>query len=645
VADDAPGPRNDRSSSSEPEPYQALYRQFRPQRFADVRGQDHVTRALLNAVRDGRVAHAYLFSGPRGTGKTSTARILAMALNCEAPVDGEPDGTCLSCLAIRSGASMDVFELDAASNRKLDEMRDLLSRVALGTPGRWKVYIIDEVHQLTSDAASALLKTLEGPPSHVVFVLATTDPQRVLDTILSRTQHFEFRLFTSDVLTGLVEDVNERAGLGLPPGVLQTAVRRGRGSARDALSALDQLATAGVAEDEVGTVAELVDALASRDVGAALQAVAECISSGKDPRRLGSELVEHLRNAFLALRAPSLVLLPTSASRRLADQANEMGLPFLVRTMETVGKALIDMRDSVDPRVTLEVALIRVASPGADTSPAALLERIEQLERRLWENGRPQPGAPALAATKSAGDPAAPGAQADQPSQAPQTPAPPGSRDVPGLGARPRGAGAGTQFDQPAQALQSGPAQARVALGAFLRDKPAGAPQPGLEGQAPAGTQPAGLAPAGTQPAGLAPAVTTPATQGSLPSRDELTKAWGDTVLAKLSKTARVYLANGRFVEPEGSCAEFALPDRNMLARAANYAGEARDALSTHFGRPVPLLLVLDRGTGPEPVPPGEAPDDAGPYDLSEISETAPVPDVPVEQRILQAFPGSFLHE
>src|SRR5579875_632688 len=172
-------------------PYQSLYRRFRPQRFAEVRGQDHVTRALRNAVRDGKVAHAYLFSGPRGTGKTSTARILAMALNCESPVDGEPDGTSQSCRAVRSGTSMDVFELDAASNRKLDEMRDLLSRVALGTPGRWKVYIVDEVHQLTPDAASALLKTLEEPPSHVVFVLATTDPQRVLPTIVSRAQHFE----------------------------------------------------------------------------------------------------------------------------------------------------------------------------------------------------------------------------------------------------------------------------------------------------------------------------------------------------------------------------------------------------------------------------------------------------------------------
>ena len=369
------------------QPYQALYRQYRPQRFAEVRGQEHVTRALRNAVREGRVAHAYLFSGPRGTGKTSTARILAMALNCEAPEGGEPDGTCTSCVSIRTGSSMDVFELDAASNRRLEEMRDLLSRVALGTPGRWKVYIVDEVHQLTPDASSALLKTLEEPPSHVVFVLATTDPQKVLPTILSRTQHFEFRLLDGDLLTGLLSDINQDAGLGLTPETVQLAVRRGRGSARDAESALEQLAAAGGGEDDGSPLAELVDALASRDIARTLQAVASAISAGREPRRLGSDLVEHLRNAFLADRAPSLVLLPGPATEKLAETAQQMTLPFLVRAMETVGQALVEMRDSVDPRVTLEVALIRLASPSADTSTAALLERIERLERAVGERG------------------------------------------------------------------------------------------------------------------------------------------------------------------------------------------------------------------------------------------------------------------
>ena len=175
-------------------PFVSLYRRFRPGRFDEIRGQDHVVRALRSAVRDDRVSHAYLFSGPRGTGKTSSARILAKALNCEAPVEGEPCGVCTSCVEITQGSSLNVHELDAASNNGVDAMRDLVAHASLGTPGRWKVYIVDEVHMLSTAAANALLKTLEEPPSHVVFVLATTDPQKVPPTIRSRTQHLEFRL-------------------------------------------------------------------------------------------------------------------------------------------------------------------------------------------------------------------------------------------------------------------------------------------------------------------------------------------------------------------------------------------------------------------------------------------------------------------
>ncbi|MEY2568808.1 MAG: polymerase subunit gamma/tau [Actinomycetota bacterium] len=366
---------------AEDQPYQALYRRFRPQRFGELRGQEHVTRALTNAVREAHVAHAYLFSGPRGTGKTSTARILAKALNCTDLQDGEPCGVCDSCIQVQQGTSLDVHELDAASNNGVDAMRDLVSRAALGTPGRWKVYIVDEVHMLSTPASNALLKTLEEPPAHVVFVLATTDPQKVLPTIRSRTQHFEFRLIGPDVLVDLLKDVNESAGLGVPVEAIDLAVRRGRGSARDALSVLDQVAAAGMDEDEPSFGDDLVEALADQDVGRALAAVAEGIGLGRDPRRLSEELLAHLRNAFLAVMARSLVDLPDDMAVRVEEQGRRMGPAGLTRAMDIIGDALTDMREAVDPRVSLEVAIVRIARPDTDPSPAALLERIERLER------------------------------------------------------------------------------------------------------------------------------------------------------------------------------------------------------------------------------------------------------------------------
>src|SRR2546421_8698985 len=244
-------------------------------------------RALRNAVRESTVSHAYLFSGPRGTGKTSSARILAKALNCESPIDGEPDCTCEPCLAVEAGRSMDVVELDAASNNGVDAMRDLVARVALGSGGRAKVYIVDEVHMLSPAAANALLKTLEEPPSHVTFVLATTDPQKVLPTIRSRTQHFEFRLLPADLLAEHLRWVKREAGLEVADEAIELVARRGSGSARDALSALDQAAAAGSVEDDAAPVGELAEALAEHDAARALVAVAERCAAGHDPRQLG----------------------------------------------------------------------------------------------------------------------------------------------------------------------------------------------------------------------------------------------------------------------------------------------------------------------------------------------------------------------
>ena len=362
--------------------FQSLYRRFRPQRFVDVRGQDHVSHTLRNAVRDGRVAHAYLFSGPRGTGKTSSARILAKALNCANPDAGEPCGVCTSCVEIAEGRSLDVLELDAASNRGVDAMRDLVSRANLGTPGRWKVYIVDEVHMLTTEASNTLLKTLEEPPGHVIFVLATTEPQKVLPTIRSRTQHFEFHLLSVDVLADHLRWVCEQAGLDIPDELLRLVAKRGAGSARDALSKLDQVAAAGGIDDAGPSTDEVVEALCERDLGRALVAVAERVGAGHDPRRLAGELLEHLRQAFLATVARGLVGLPDDEVAHMESQAARMGRAAIVRAMEVLGDALIAMRDAPDTRVLLEVSLVRLCRPEADVSPAAMLERIERLERR-----------------------------------------------------------------------------------------------------------------------------------------------------------------------------------------------------------------------------------------------------------------------
>ena len=285
-------------------PFTSLYRRFRPGRFEELRGQDHVVRALQSAVRDGRISHAYLFSGPRGTGKTSSARILAKALNCLDSVDGEPCGVCTSCLEIERGTSLDVHELDAASNNGVDAMRDLVSHAALGTPGRWKVYIVDEVHMLSNAAANALLKTLEEPPSHVVFVLATTEQQKVPATIRSRTQHLEFRLIGADTLQELLETIRGKVGLDIDDAGLLAAVRRGHGSARDALSALDLAVASGTGEPLRPELDSVVSAVSSSDAGGVLTSVNALLADGWSPQQLATELVDDLRQSFLAASGP-----------------------------------------------------------------------------------------------------------------------------------------------------------------------------------------------------------------------------------------------------------------------------------------------------------------------------------------------------
>ena len=369
----------------------SLYRRFRPGRFAELRGQDHVVRALQGAVKNDRVVHAYLFSGPRGTGKTTTARILAKALNCEHPVDGDACSVCASCVAITKGSSLDVTELDAASNNGVDDIREITAGAWHGTPGRWKVYIFDEVHQLSKSASVALLKTLEEPPPHVIFVLATTDPHKVLPTIRSRTQHLEFRLIGGDTLSTLLHDVKGAAGLTADEATIDAAVRLGRGSARDALSALDQLLATGSLIEAQPEFDGLFHAMVDVDAVGALRSLALLTKEGWDPEQLAESFAAEVRQVFLLQVAPEVADAVDSDRDRLNTWGAQLGLPRTVRILETVGRAMREMKSAPEKIVTLEVALVRLTRPELDSSLEALDERLTKLERGASRTPAPAP--------------------------------------------------------------------------------------------------------------------------------------------------------------------------------------------------------------------------------------------------------------
>ena len=368
---------------------QSLYRRYRPRRFDELKGQDHVVRALRNAVINNREGQAYLFSGPRGTGKTSTARILAKVLNCENLKDGEPCGKCNSCVSIDVGSSYDVLELDAASNNGVDNMRDLIERAALGNPGRHRVFILDEVHMLSKPAEAALLKTLEEPPEHVVFVLATTDPQKVSETIRSRTQHLQFHLLPMQELKDHVNWVVADAKLVISADAIDRVVKLGGGSVRDTLSALELAVASGGEVDEQISLDEFIEAFIDHDPGRALAAVGASVQFGADPRALTEDIVRNLRDLFLSLMAPELVQLPKERAEIVSDQARRMGASSVVRAIEVLGEVLIEIRHAPDARLLLEVSLVKLTRQNSSTDIAALMSRIERLEAGVVANRDP----------------------------------------------------------------------------------------------------------------------------------------------------------------------------------------------------------------------------------------------------------------
>ncbi len=364
--------------------YQSLYRRYRSGRFNELVGQEHVVTALKNAIAENRVGHAYLFSGPRGTGKTSTARILGKALNCTSlEADGEPCCKCDSCISFAEGSSYDLHELDAASNNGVEAIRDLISKVALGSPGRTKVYILDEVHMLTSGAENALLKTLEEPPSHVVFVLATTEPQKVVSTIRSRTQHFEFELIPANLLGQHLRWVANDSGLNVSDEMIDYVLRVGGGSARDALSALEQTLARGGTPDDDNAVEEVLDGIVLGDPSVVISGLSKAIQSGRPPRVIGEILIDRLRNAFLTAMGNSpdhLSDYQTEMSRNLSER---MPLATITRSLETIGSALVGMRQSPDPRIDLEVAVLKLSHPKLQTDSNMILARLDKIEHQL----------------------------------------------------------------------------------------------------------------------------------------------------------------------------------------------------------------------------------------------------------------------
>ena len=376
----------------------ALYRKYRPQTFDDVVGQEAVVRTLRNAITTEQIRQAYLFAGPRGTGKTSMARILAKSLNCAQGPTPHPDGTCPACRGIAAGTSLDVIEMDAASQRGIDDIREIRDRVVLQpVEGRYKVYILDEAHQLTDAAWNALLKLIEEPPPHLVFVFCTTDLSKVLPTVRSRCQTFVFQRPRLQELLKVLRMVADAEQIDVPDQALSLVARSARGAYRDALSSLDQLsaATGGTITVQdvlqlLGTVEEealfrLCDLVVDRDTAGALTFVEELSEQGHDLGRLVTELIEHLRHLLLVQHmgeVPESLPVTEEARERLRAQANQLGEPAVVRLLDLLAVAVDDMRQGGDPRLPLELALVKVTRPAADLSRESIAYRLEQLETR-----------------------------------------------------------------------------------------------------------------------------------------------------------------------------------------------------------------------------------------------------------------------
>lgn len=486
---------------------EALYRKYRPQIFEDVVGQEQIERTIKNAIEQDKVSHAYLFCGPRGTGKTTTARLLAKALLCEKGPTPDPDGTCEDCQMIAEGVHPDVYELDAASRTGVENVREeIINRVQFApTRGRYKVYIIDEVHMLSIAAFNALLKTLEEPPDHVVFILATTDPQKVPETIHSRCQRFDFRRISNESIVSRLGAVCVAEGVEFEGDALDLIAHHAGGGMRNALTSLEQTiafgegkVTLAVAERMLGGVdsgdlANIVQALGKRDAAACFNWVAEFVESGSDLAQFARELAQHVRNLYVMSLAGTDVALDVSASerRQLADELPLFGTDRLARMLQVLGDVMAELKTSTNPRLSFEIGCTRMVRPEGDLTLAALAERVEALERSEVAVASPAAAAAPVSAPHPAA--AAPAAAAPAAHVAAPEPAAPAPAPVVAPAAAPQVAPRPTAAERSAPAPASAPAM------------PA----------APAAPAPAASAPAPS--AQVAPAPAAPAAGGASP--------------------------------------------------------------------------------------------------------------------------------
>jgi DNA polymerase-3 subunit gamma/tau len=491
----------------------ALYRKYRPGTFAEVVGQAHVTAPLRQALANGRISHAYLFSGPRGCGKTSSARIMARSLNCEQGPTPDPCGVCASCVALAPNGpgSLDVIEIDAASHNGVDDARDLRERAFFApVSSRYKVYIIDEAHMVTTAAFNALLKLVEEPPDFVKFVFATTEPEGVLQTIRSRTHHYPFRLMSPKALTDLLSGVVASEGIAVDPSVLPLVVRAAAGSARDGLSILDQvLASAGPegvtregAAALLGVTPDtlldgIVDAFAAHDAAAVYGLLDQVMEGGHDPQRFVTDVLERLRDLIVLDAVPDagatgLLDCPSDQLDRMGRQATAMGSAGLSRAADLFHAGLVEMRGKTAPRLLLELVCARVLLPAASADESALLARLERLERRLEIGG----SGPAHTAAGHAGPPAPPSSRPTPPARTEQQ------------GGPARTASDAVQGDAPLPATRTG-ALARTDGPPALRRPRSPVEQP-VTVAAPAARPPASQPSAGQPPAASEPSAAQP---------------------------------------------------------------------------------------------------------------------------------------